>query len=136
MWMDICNNVDGDATPFPGHSAKVANTSNWQCRAPDVPLAPWNGPGFPHCTLESATPSQTEMAACAVDKQMTTPRTNHVMFYQSYFDSADTSFLQNYLLKVEEWQNTWLMKFNPTKCFTMTLASRKPKSVHLLWPTT
>ena len=25
------------------------------------------------------------------------------------------------LLKLEEWQNTWLMKFNPTKCFTMTL---------------
>ena len=38
----------------------------------------------------------------------------------------DTSLLQNDLLKLMEWQNTWLMKFNPTKCFTMTLASRKP----------
>ena len=38
----------------------------------------------------------------------------------------DTSLLQNALLKLEEWLNTWLMKFNTTKCFTMTLASRKP----------
>ena len=38
----------------------------------------------------------------------------------------DISLLQNDLLKLEEWQNTSLMKFNPTKCFTMTLASRKP----------
>ena len=38
----------------------------------------------------------------------------------------DISLLQNDLIKLEEWQNTWLMKFNPTKCFIMTLASRKP----------
>ena len=38
----------------------------------------------------------------------------------------DISLLQNDLLKLEEWQNTWRMKLNPTKCFTMTLASRKP----------
>ena len=38
----------------------------------------------------------------------------------------DTSLLQNDLLKLEDWQNSWLMKFNPTKCFTMTVVSRKP----------
>ena len=38
--------------------------------------------------------------------------------------------LQNDLLKLKEWQNTWLMKFNPTKCSTMTLASRKPTPNH------
>ena len=31
----------------------------------------------------------------------------------------------NDLPKFEEWQNTWLVKFNNTKCFIMTLASRK-----------
>ena len=36
-----------------------------------------------------------------------------------------TSLLQNYLLKLEEWQNTWLTKFNPTKCFTMTLTPQE-----------
>ena len=36
------------------------------------------------------------------------------------------SLLQNNLLKLEEWQNTWLIKFNLTKCITMTLASRIP----------
>ena len=44
-------------------------------------------------------------------------------------DSSST-LLQDDLLKREEWQNTWLMKFNPTKCFTMTLASRKPTPNH------
>ena len=42
----------------------------------------------------------------------------------------DTSLLQNNVLKLEEWQDTWLMKLNPTKCFTMTLASRKPTPNH------
>ena len=38
----------------------------------------------------------------------------------------DTSLLQHDLIKLEEWQNTWFKKCNPSKCFTMTLASRKP----------
>ena len=36
----------------------------------------------------------------------------------------DSSLLQNDLLKLQKWQDTWLMKFNPDKCYTMTLATR------------
>ena len=35
-----------------------------------------------------------------------------------------SSLLQNDLLKLQKWQDTWLMKFNPDKCYTMTLATR------------
>ena len=52
------------------------------------------------------------------------------LLYPPVKSDNDTSLLQNDLLKLEEWQNTWLMKFNPTKCFTMTLASRKPTPNH------
>ena len=38
----------------------------------------------------------------------------------------DSSLLQNDLLKLQKWQDTWLMKFNPGKCYTMTLATRNP----------
>ena len=38
----------------------------------------------------------------------------------------DSSLLQNDLLKLQKWQDTWLMKFNPGKCYTMTLATRTP----------
>ena len=48
------------------------------------------------------------------------------LLYQPVKSDNDISLLQNDLIKLEEWQNTWLMKFNPAKCFTMTLASRKP----------
>ena len=47
------------------------------------------------------------------------------LLYLPVKSDNDTSLLQNYLLKVEKWQNTRLMKCNLTKCFTMTLASRK-----------
>ena len=52
--------------------------------------------------------------------------TDDCLLYQPVKSDNDISLLQNDLIKLEEWQNTWLMKFNPTKCFTMTLASRKP----------
>ena len=61
------------------------------------------------------------------------------LLYQPVKSDNDISLLQNDLIKLEEWQNTWLMKFNPTKCFTMTLASRKPTpNIYTfdLWPTT
>ena len=51
---------------------------------------------------------------------------NDCLLYQPIKSDNDISLLQNDLIKLEEWQNTRLMKFNPTKCFTMTLASRKP----------
>ena len=40
----------------------------------------------------------------------------------------DFSLLQNDLLKLQKWQDTWLMKFNPDKCYPMTLATRTPTS--------
>ena len=40
----------------------------------------------------------------------------------------DSSLLQNDLLKLQKWQDTWLIKFNPDKCYTMTLATRTPTS--------
>ena len=40
----------------------------------------------------------------------------------------DSSLLQNDLHKLQKWQDTWLMKFNPDKCYTMTLATRTPTS--------
>ena len=38
----------------------------------------------------------------------------------------DSSLLQNDLFKLQKWQDKWLMKFNPCKCYTMTLATRTP----------
>ena len=38
----------------------------------------------------------------------------------------DCSLLQNDLLKLQKLQDKWLMKFNPGKCYTMTLATRTP----------
>ena len=38
----------------------------------------------------------------------------------------DSSLLQNDILKLQKWQDTRLMKFNPDKCYTMTLATRTP----------
>ena len=40
----------------------------------------------------------------------------------------DSSLLQNVLHKLQKWQDTWLMKFNHDKCYTMTLATRTPTS--------
>ena len=44
----------------------------------------------------------------------------------------DSSLLQNDLLKLQKWQDTWLMKFNPDKWYTMTLATRTPTSNSIL----
>ena len=38
----------------------------------------------------------------------------------------DSSLLQNDLIKLQKWQDKWLMKFNPDKCYTTTLATRTP----------
>ena len=37
-----------------------------------------------------------------------------------------TSSLQNDLFKLQKWQDTWLMKFDPDRCYWMTLATRHP----------
>ena len=54
------------------------------------------------------------------------PCRNDCLLYLPVKSDNDTSLFQNDLIKLEEWQNTWLMKLNPTKCFTMTLTLRKP----------
>ncbi len=46
------------------------------------------------------------------------------IWYTPIRTQNDSSLLQNDLLKLQNWQDTWLMKFNPGKCYTMTLATR------------
>ena len=40
----------------------------------------------------------------------------------------ESSLLKNDLHKLQKWQDTWLMKFNPNKCYRMTLSTRTPTS--------
>ncbi len=43
------------------------------------------------------------------------------------YNSADNATtLQEDLLKLENWQDVWLMSFNPSKCVTMTIGTRNP----------
>ena len=48
------------------------------------------------------------------------------ILYTPIRTQKDPSLLQNDLLKLQKWQDKWLMKFNPGKCYTMTLATRTP----------
>ena len=48
------------------------------------------------------------------------------ILYTSIRTQNDSSLLQNDLLKLQKCQDNWLMKFNPGKCYTMTLATRTP----------
>ena len=48
------------------------------------------------------------------------------ILYSPIRTQNDSSLLQNDLLKLQKWQDTWLMKFNPGKCYTMTLATGTP----------
>ena len=50
-------------------------------------------------------------------------KADHLNIHKSLDDFTHEYFSHEYFSLN---QNTWLMKFNPTKCFTMTLASRKP----------
>ena len=60
------------------------------------------------------------------------------LLYQPIKSDNDISLLQNDLIKLKEWQNTWLMKFNPTKMLHNDISLKKTntKYLHLLWPTT
>ena len=51
---------------------------------------------------------------------------DYCILYTPIRTPNDSSLLQNNLLKLQKCQNTWLMKFNPGKCYTMTLATRTP----------
>lgn len=48
------------------------------------------------------------------------------ILYTPVTADQQTSILQNDLKLLEGWQDTWLMKFNPTKCCTMTIGKRNP----------
>ena len=37
-----------------------------------------------------------------------------------------SSFLQDDLIMLEKWQDDWMMQFNPSKCATMSIATRNP----------
>ena len=48
------------------------------------------------------------------------------ILYTPIRTQSNCSLLQNDLLKLQKWRDTWLMKFNPGKCYTMTPATRTP----------
>ena len=50
------------------------------------------------------------------------------ILYTPYISQNDSSLLQNDLHKLQKWQDTWLMKFNPNICYRTTLATRTPTS--------
>ena len=56
-------------------------------------------------------------------------------FYtHTYQNTNDSSLLQNDLHKLQKWQDTWLMKFNPDKCYTMSPATRTPTyNMYTFW---
>ena len=47
--------------------------------------------------------------------------TGDCILYTPIRTQNDSSLLQNDLLKLQKWQDIWLMKFNPVKYYTMTL---------------
>ena len=51
---------------------------------------------------------------------------DYCILYTPVSTQNDSYLLQNDLLKLQEWQDTWLMKFNPGKCYSMILATRTP----------
>ena len=44
------------------------------------------------------------------------------ILYRIIHTPNDCSKLQNDLHSLEQWEKTWLMKFNPTKCYVMTIS--------------
>ncbi|WP_240991768.1 hypothetical protein, partial [endosymbiont of Tevnia jerichonana] len=48
------------------------------------------------------------------------------LLYLPIKSNNDTSLLQKDLLKLEEWQNTWLMKFNPYQMLYNDISLKKP----------
>lgn len=43
------------------------------------------------------------------------------ILYRTIHTPNDCSKLQDDLHSLEQWEKTWLMKFNPTKCYVMTI---------------
>jgi len=51
------------------------------------------------------------------------------VLYRRIRDNTDSAVMQNDLNKLQEWENKWLMKFNPEKCFTFRVTNKnKPIS--------
>ena len=48
------------------------------------------------------------------------------LLYTPITSTQDLEILQEDLKSLESWQDTWLMKFNPSKCCTLTIGKRKP----------
>ena len=48
------------------------------------------------------------------------------LIYTPISTSGDSSVLQKDLRSLEKWQEDWLMRFNPSKCATMSIAARAP----------
>ena len=42
--------------------------------------------------------------------------------YRAIHTTNDCSKLQDDLHSLEQWEKTWLMKFNPIKCYVMTIS--------------
>ena len=53
-----------------------------------------------------------------------------VLLYRVINDEADTICLQNDLLILENWANTWQMKFNPSKCSHLVITRKKTHIKH------
>ena len=53
-----------------------------------------------------------------------------VLLYRVINDEADTICLQNDLLILENWANTWQMKFNPSKCIHLARTRKKTHIKH------
>ena len=51
---------------------------------------------------------------------------DYFILYTPIRTQNESSLLQNDLLKLQKWQDKWLMKFNPGKCYTMILATTTP----------
>ena len=47
------------------------------------------------------------------------------------FDHYDQELLQQDLQRLEDWENTWQMSFNPSKCNTIQISSIKRKNALL-----
>ena len=45
---------------------------------------------------------------------------DYCILYTPITTQNDSSLLQNDLIKLQKWQDKWLMKLNPGKCYTMT----------------
>ena len=52
------------------------------------------------------------------------------VLYRSVANDNDCDKLQEDLLKLEEWEDTWCMNFNPSKCSTISITRKKNKVIH------